>query len=190
MRCSHVHVFFFCVFFYSPPTFFCGGQRVVSVDLVPSEEAAHNIIVSAQDVWAEQARKIGEALAAVRKAFFIIIFCTLFNSLYFWIWQYLGEGKLAAIMCVAGGWSGGNAASEDLVAVSELMFKQSVWPSVVSAQLAAHHLAPGGTLVLTGALAALQGTSGMIGYGMAKVGSGACCVGGVFLNKTLFYLFI
>ena len=49
------------------------------------------------------------------------------------------------------------------------MFKQSVWTSVVSAQLAAHHLAPGGTLVLTGALAAREGTPGMIGYGMAKV---------------------
>ena len=129
--------------------------------------------------------------------------------------QVLNGDKLKAIVCVAGGWAGGNAASEgllgsgvgcviqhntaqmnippffftflsfffllpftrpqfyqlraDLAATTELMFKQSVWTSVVSAQLAAHHLAPGGTLVLTGALAAREGTPGMIGYGMAKV---------------------
>ncbi len=96
--------------------------------------------------------------------------------------QYLGAEKLRAILCVAGGWGGGSAASEDLVQVTELMFKQSVWTSVVSAQVAAHHLAPGGTLVLTGALAALQGTPGMIGYGMAKVSQGCffLCVFFVF----------
>ncbi|XP_035214253.1 dihydropteridine reductase-like [Stegodyphus dumicola] len=48
------------------------------------------------------------------------------------------------------------------------MWKQSVWTSVISAKLAVKHLKQGGLLTLTGAKAALEGTPGMIGYGMAK----------------------
>ncbi|ELU03878.1 hypothetical protein CAPTEDRAFT_165948 [Capitella teleta] len=76
--------------------------------------------------------------------------------------------KLDAILCVAGGWAGGNAASKDLVKNSDLMWKQSVWSSVIAAHVAANHLKEGGALVLTGAQPALEGTAGMIGYGMAK----------------------
>lgn len=76
-------------------------------------------------------------------------------------------GKLDAIICVAGGWAGGNA-KKDLIKNSELMWRQSVWSSLISAEIAAHHLRDGGILSLTGAKAALDGTPGMIGYGMAK----------------------
>ena len=50
------------------------------------------------------------------------------------------------------------------------MYRQSVETSIISARLAAEFLNPegGGLLVLTGALAALKGTPGMIGYGLAK----------------------
>lgn len=48
------------------------------------------------------------------------------------------------------------------------MWRQSVWTSTISAAVAAHHLKDGGLLALTGANPALQGTPGMIGYGMAK----------------------
>lgn len=48
------------------------------------------------------------------------------------------------------------------------MSEQSVWSSVIAAQLAATHLAEEGLLVLTGAVPALGPTAGMIGYGMAK----------------------
>ena len=48
------------------------------------------------------------------------------------------------------------------------MWKQSVWSSTISAKLANKHLKTGGVLVLPGAEPALQGTPGMIGYGMAK----------------------
>lgn len=82
--------------------------------------------------------------------------------------EVVGEGKLDAIICVAGGWAGGNAASADLVKSADLMVKQSVWTSVLSARLASLHLRSGGLLVLTGAKPALGGTPGMIGYGLAK----------------------
>ena len=49
-----------------------------------------------------------------------------------------------------------------------MMWKQSVWTSVIAANLAAKHLKEGGLLTLTGAHPAQEGTPGMIGYGMAK----------------------
>lgn len=75
--------------------------------------------------------------------------------------------KLDAIICVAGGWAGGNA-SKDLAKNGDLMWKQSVWTSTISAALGAQHLKAGGLLTLTGAHPAQKGTPGMIGYGMAK----------------------
>lgn len=105
----------------------------------------------------------------------------------------LKNEKVDGIICVAGGWAGGNAAHKDFVKNSDLMWKQSVWSSVIAANIAAEFLKEGGFLSLTGAKAALEGTpgfllnhnkipicffmftkridfvcSGMIGYGMAK----------------------
>lgn len=80
----------------------------------------------------------------------------------------LKEDKLDGIICVAGGWAGGNATSKDFLGNAELMWKQSVWSSVIAASLAAASLKTGGFLSLTGAKAALEGTPGMMGYGMAK----------------------
>ncbi|XP_008200711.2 dihydropteridine reductase [Tribolium castaneum] len=79
----------------------------------------------------------------------------------------LSGAKLDAVICVAGGWAGGNAA-KDLIKNSDLMWRQSVWSSLISASIAAQHLKEGGVVTLTGAKAALEGTPGMIGYGMAK----------------------
>ena len=41
-----------------------------------------------------------------------------------------------------------------------MMWKQSVWSSVIASQLASSNLKDGGLLVLTGAKAALEGTPG------------------------------
>lgn len=80
----------------------------------------------------------------------------------------LGDKKVDAIICVAGGWAGGNASSEDLVKNTDSMLKQSVWPSIISTRLASLHLVEGGLAVLTGAQPALEGTPSMMGYGLAK----------------------
>ena len=69
----------------------------------------------------------------------------------------LQEQTLDAILCVAGGWAGGNAAHADFIKNSDLMWKQSVWSSALAAALAAKHLKEGGLLTLTGAKAALEG---------------------------------
>jgi len=107
----------------------------------------------------------------------------------------LKEEKVDGIICVAGGWVGGNAAHKDFVKNSDLMWKQSVWSSTIAASIAVEYLKEGGFLSLTGAKSALAGTPGflnntdnnteyhksqhidqiisiillgMIGYGMAK----------------------
>jgi len=115
------------------------------VDMFANEEADANVVLEATEAWTGQAEvvvsKVGDALSGC---------------------------KVDAILCVAGGWAGGNAASKDLVKNCDLMWKQSVWTSVIAASLAAKYMNEGGALVLTGAQPALQGTPGMMGYGMAK----------------------
>ncbi|CAH0562225.1 unnamed protein product [Brassicogethes aeneus] len=117
---------------------------VGSIDLGENTEADLNIIVNKDQPLTQQETTI---LDSVKTA--------------------LDGSKLDGIFCVAGGWAGGNAA-KDLVKNSELMWNQSVCSSLISASIAAHHLKEGGVLQLTGAKAALEGTPGMIGYGVAK----------------------
>ncbi|MGH0135402.1 UNVERIFIED_CONTAM: hypothetical protein FKN15_016946 [Acipenser sinensis] len=74
--------------------------------------------------------------------------------------QLLGENKVDAILCVAGGWAGGSAKAKSLYKNSDLMWKQSVWTSVISSHLATKHLKDGGLLTLAGAKASLAGTPG------------------------------
>lgn len=80
----------------------------------------------------------------------------------------LGDNKVDAIICVAGGWAGGSASSQDLVKNTDSMLKQSVWPSIITTRLAGLHLADDGLVILTGAKPALEGTPSMMGYGLAK----------------------
>jgi dihydropteridine reductase len=80
----------------------------------------------------------------------------------------LGGEKVDAVLCVAGGWAGGNAASDVFVKNADMMWKQSVWSSTIAANISSKWLKDGGVLALSGAKAAVGGTPGMIGYGMAK----------------------
>lgn len=50
----------------------------------------------------------------------------------------------------------------DFISNSELLWKQSVWTSLIAAKLASFHLKEGGLVALTGAKAALGGTSGIL----------------------------
>jgi len=65
--------------------------------------------------------------------------------------------SLDAVLCVAGGWAGGNAAHADFIKNADLMWKQSVWSSALASAVASKHLKEGGLLTLTGAQPALQG---------------------------------
>jgi len=77
--------------------------------------------------------------------------------------------KYEAIINVAGGWCGGNAASTDFLQNVSLSIQQSLWTSSISAHLATKHLKTDGLLVVTGAAPVIEGaTPGMIAYGAAK----------------------
>ncbi|KAM8848121.1 quinoid dihydropteridine reductase a [Synchiropus picturatus] len=128
------------------------GWWVANVDMAPNEEANENVIVQVTEAFSEQAGQVTADVARV-----------------------LGAEKVDAILCVAGGWAGGSCSSKDLYKNSDLMWKQSVWTSTISSHLAALHLKPGGLLTLAGAKAALSGTGGMVGYGMAKAAVHQLC---------------
>ncbi|KAF7663172.1 hypothetical protein LDENG_00217550 [Lucifuga dentata] len=125
---------------------------VASIDLATNEEANENVIVKLSESFTEQAGQVTADVA-----------------------QLLGEQKVDAILCVAGGWAGGSCSSKDLYKNADLMWKQSVWTSTISSHLASLHLKPGGLLTLAGAKAALSGTGGMVGYGMAKAAVHQLC---------------
>ncbi|XP_026320863.1 dihydropteridine reductase [Hyposmocoma kahamanoa] len=117
---------------------------VANVDLNPNENADVNITVPKDGSWIQQEQHVVNELGIA-----------------------LQGQKVNAVICVAGGWAGGNAA-QDLSKQAELMWRQSVWSSTIAATLAATYLSPGGLIALTGAKAALEATPGMIGYGLAK----------------------
>ncbi|KAM7389078.1 hypothetical protein PAMP_023075 [Pampus punctatissimus] len=128
------------------------GWWIVNIDMAANEEANENVIVKLSETFSEQAGQVTTDVA-----------------------QLLGEQKVDAILCVAGGWAGGNSSSKDLYKNADLMWKQSVWTSTISSHLAALHLKAGGLLTLAGAKAALSGTGGMVGYGMAKAAVHQLC---------------
>jgi len=118
---------------------------VGSIDLKENDQADCNIVVKPEEEWQEQESAVLSQVASS-----------------------LQGAKLDAVICVAGGWAGGNAASKEFVKNSDLMWRQSVWSSVIAASVAAQHLKEGGLVSLPGAKPALGPTPGMIGYGMAK----------------------
>ncbi|XP_058506614.1 quinoid dihydropteridine reductase a [Solea solea] len=128
------------------------GWWVACIDMAANDEANENVIVKMSESFTEQAGQVTTDVA-----------------------QLLGEHKVDAILCVAGGWAGGKCSSKDLYKNTDLMWKQSVWTSTISSHLAALHLKPGGLLTLAGAKAALSGTAGMVGYGMAKAAVHQLC---------------
>lgn len=117
---------------------------VGSIDLVANEQADVSFVVGRDGTWVDQETEVLSKVGEVLK-----------------------DQKVDAVICVAGGWAGGNA-QKDLAKNADLMWKQSVWTSSISATIAANYLKDGGVLTLTGAKPALGGTPGMIGYGMAK----------------------
>ncbi|KAK9508471.1 hypothetical protein O3M35_006024 [Rhynocoris fuscipes] len=118
---------------------------VGSIDLKENEQADVNVIVKPELDWLEQEKIVLNGVG-----------------------ESLKDNKVDAVLCVAGGWAGGNAAAADFLKNADLMWKQSVWSSTIAASVGAKYLKEGGLITLPGANAALEGTPGMIGYGLAK----------------------
>jgi len=73
---------------------FVSLQWVGSIDLVANDEANANIIVNPSDSWVDQGRAVADKVA-----------------------EALEGNKVDAVLCVAGGWAGGNAASKGMFGV-------------------------------------------------------------------------
>ena len=80
-------------------------------------QAQNNIVIGASDSWESQEKQVLKQCQ-----------------------ELLLGGKFAAIFCVAGGWAGGNVASENLVNSCETMWKQSVQSSIIAAKVASKFL--------------------------------------------------
>ncbi|KAJ2858521.1 hypothetical protein J3B02_000111 [Coemansia erecta] len=121
--------------------------RVISVDLAASTDADTSVTISPTQSLAEQGEHALQHIASA-----------------------LDGSKADAVLCVAGGWQGGNAASKSFLSSVSVSISQLIETSAVAASIAAKCLKPDGLLVLTGAraVADAQGTPGMIGYGLAK----------------------
>uniref|UniRef100_A0A161MS41 Dihydropteridine reductase n=1 Tax=Triatoma infestans TaxID=30076 RepID=A0A161MS41_TRIIF len=129
-----------CVSFFKNKQWWVG-----SIDLKENEQADLNVIVKPELGWLEQERVVLKDIG-----------------------DSLNETKVDAVICVAGGWAGGNAASADFIKNADLMWKQSVWSSTIAASVGVKYLKEGGLITLPGANPALESTPGMIGYGLAK----------------------
>jgi len=119
--------------------------HTISIDIVANDDAGFSIILDPTSSFETQANKAEEEVN-----------------------KHLAGNKLDSILCVAGGWVGGNIANPDIIKQSLSMWQMSVWPSVISAKIASKHLKEGGLVQLTGASAALNPTPGALGYGVAK----------------------
>ncbi|KAJ8332156.1 hypothetical protein SKAU_G00428610 [Synaphobranchus kaupii] len=128
------------------------GWWVACVDIVSNENADANVLVQLSESFTDQAEQVTADVS-----------------------RLLGDTKVDAILCVAGGWAGGSAGDKALYKSTDLMWKQSVWTSVISAHLATKYLKGGGLLTLPGAKASLTATPGMVGYGMAKAAVHQLC---------------
>jgi dihydropteridine reductase len=78
--------------------------------------------------------------------------------------------KFDAIINVAGGWAGGNVADVATAANTDLMISQSINSSIVCGHIGAVRGNKNLLMVFTGSAAALNPTSFMLGYGLAKAG--------------------
>jgi len=84
--------------------------------------------------------------------------------------QLSKEATLRAVICTAGGWVGGSAKepADTLASGMDKMHSSCVQTALTAAHGAAHHLLPQGTVIFTGAAAALGPTPTMLAYGVAK----------------------
>jgi hypothetical protein len=90
-------------------------QRVISVDFHANAQAAVNVVLASGESADEQNAKISASVGA--------------------------EQKLHAVINVAGGWAGGNAAAADYIKNTQLMVSQSVLSTLIASHVAAAHLA-------------------------------------------------
>ncbi|KAL6043061.1 Dihydropteridine reductase [Balamuthia mandrillaris] len=121
------------------------GCTVFVADFRTNPEADHNVVLSPDSSNKENTARVVEELKKL-------------------------NAELSAVICVAGGWVGGNVKSPSIFDEVDKMWSFNLQSSVAAAHLAANFLKEGeeSMLVLAGAEAALSPTPGMLAYGMTK----------------------
>ncbi|KAF2072049.1 hypothetical protein CYY_006639 [Polysphondylium violaceum] len=76
--------------------------------------------------------------------------------------------KVDALVCAAGGWTGGDSNSDGYLDSVKKMIDMNLYSAFGAAFLGAKLLKPNGLIVLTGSLASIKPTSFMIAYGATK----------------------
>ncbi|OQR86972.1 dihydropteridine reductase [Achlya hypogyna] len=114
---------------------------VVNVDYSENPDSATNVTLQSQQSSLAQLPKI---LAAIK------------------------DQKVDAIVCAAGGWAGGGIDSAESLENLATMYSMNMESALLASHLAATKMNAGGLLVLTGSVAALNGTPDMVTYGMSK----------------------
>ncbi|KAJ1678949.1 hypothetical protein EV182_003031 [Spiromyces aspiralis] len=91
-------------------------SNVISVDFKDNPAAAQSVVVDVRASLAEQGLNVINALQKLS----------------------IGEEKpnVDAVICVAGGWTGGSIVSEDVFEATERMYQQSVYSSVIAGHIA------------------------------------------------------
>merc|ERR1712168_117217 len=80
-----------------------------------------------------------------------------------------GENRsLNAVICVAGGFSGGSVNAKSFLKSVSSSIEQSIWTSTIASRLAHKYMDTNGILVLTGSAGALEPGPKSVGYSMAK----------------------
>jgi dihydropteridine reductase len=117
---------------------------VVNVDYTPNPVADVNVCLSESRAWDTDTSFVLESL------------------------KKRGVTGINLSVCAAGGWAGGGIKSDELLTSMDLMIDQCLKSSLACAHIARSLQGKDHLLVLTGAMAAMQGTPGMIAYGMTK----------------------
>jgi len=81
---------------------------------------------------------------------------------------HAAKAEFEAVICVAGGWAGGNIASLEIFDAYNKMDTMNIQSALAAGHAASKTLKEGGLLLLTGAAAGLSATPGMIAYGISK----------------------
>jgi len=119
------------------------GWTTWSVDFVKSSIAAHTIDLSATESVKNNVIHVLEKLVSEKAEF-------------------------DAVVCIAGGWVGGSISHLDIFDGYNKMDSMNIQSAIATGHVASKTLKEGGTLVLTGAAAALTPTPGMLAYGISK----------------------
>lgn len=122
-------------------TLLSAGSKVVSVDLVANSEATTNVIIAQPVAQESNLALASESTKAL--------------------------GPFDAVFCVAGGWTGGNAALPGWFQGMREMWERNVLGATLAAAIGTG-LKEGGLLVFTSAKASLNPTPFMISYGATK----------------------